>query len=137
MARKGNPISVRLDLNRSSDSSWFSDYYYGKLVYQDVNLRSYFGSIRPPTRLTFGFRLGRCIILHIFPKAHSFISFFPVDHITGSCRGVQARDWSYALSYSSSVSVCQLRSFCFRKQASMHLSLHSQSFCLIRCSTQS
>ncbi|CAI9119095.1 ribosomal protein S3 (mitochondrion) [Oldenlandia corymbosa var. corymbosa] len=73
MARKGNPISVRLDLNRSSDSSWFS-YYYGKLVYQDVNLRSYFGSIRPPTRLTFGFRLGRCIILH-FPK-RTFIHFF-------------------------------------------------------------
>nr|UEK25623.1 ribosomal protein S3 [Humulus lupulus] len=74
MARKGNPISVRLDLNRSSDSSRFSDYYYGKLVYQDVNLRSYFGSIRPPTRLTFGFRLGRCIILH-FPK-RTFIHFF-------------------------------------------------------------
>nr|UHJ18927.1 ribosomal protein S3 [Aragoa cleefii] len=74
MARKGNPISVRLDLNRSSDSSWFSDYYYGKSVYQDLNLRSYFGSIRPPTRLTFGFRLGRCIILH-FPK-RTFISFF-------------------------------------------------------------
>nr|UJP68203.1 ribosomal protein S3 [Dichondra micrantha] len=74
MARKGNPISVRRDLNRSSDSSWFSDYYYGKSVYQDVNLRSYFGSIRPPTRLTFGFRLGRCIILH-FPK-RTFIHFF-------------------------------------------------------------
>nr|AUD57058.1 ribosomal protein S3 [Mostuea sp. NW-2017] len=74
MARKGNPISVRLDLNRSSDSSWFSDYYYGKSVYQDVNLRSYFGSIRPPTRLTFGFRLGRCVILH-FPK-RTFIHFF-------------------------------------------------------------
>nr|AUD57062.1 ribosomal protein S3 [Colletoecema dewevrei] len=74
MARKGNPILVRLDLNRSSDSSWFSDYYYGKSVYQDVNLRSYFGSIRPPTRLTFGFRLGRCIILH-FPK-RTFIHFF-------------------------------------------------------------
>nr|AUD57096.1 ribosomal protein S3 [Paederia foetida] len=74
MARKGNPISVRLDLNRSSDSSWFSDYYYGKSVYQDVNLRSYFGSIRPPTRLTLGFRLGRCIILH-FPK-RTFIHFF-------------------------------------------------------------
>lgn len=74
MARKGNPISVRRDLNRSSDSSWFSDYYYGKLVYQDVNLRSYFGSIRPPTRLTFGFRLGRCIILH-FPKI-TFIHLF-------------------------------------------------------------
>nr|WON65706.1 ribosomal protein S3 [Spiraea chinensis] len=74
MARKGNPISVRLDLNRSSDSSRFSDYYYGKSVYQDVNLRSYFGSIRPPTRLTFGFRLGTCIILH-FPK-RTFIHFF-------------------------------------------------------------
>nr|YP_009871056.1 ribosomal protein S3 [Magnolia biondii]QKS32540.1 ribosomal protein S3 [Magnolia biondii] len=74
MARKGNPISVRLDLNRSSDPSRFSDYYYGKSVYQDVNLRSYFGSIRPPTRLTFGFRLGRCIILH-FPK-RTFIHFF-------------------------------------------------------------
>ncbi|GJS41762.1 ribosomal protein S3 [Tanacetum coccineum] len=43
-------------------------------LYQDVNLRSYFGSIRPPTRLTFGFRLGRCIILH-FPK-RTFIHFF-------------------------------------------------------------
>nr|YP_010954527.1 ribosomal protein S3 [Primula sikkimensis]WMV02090.1 ribosomal protein S3 [Primula sikkimensis] len=74
MARKGNPISVRLDLNRSSDSSWFSDYYYGKSVYQDVNLRSYFDSIRPPTRLAFGFRLGRSIILH-FPK-RTFIHFF-------------------------------------------------------------
>nr|WHE10429.1 ribosomal protein S3 [Vanilla odorata] len=74
MARKGNPISVRLDLNRSSDSSRFSEYYYGKLVYQDVNLRSYFSSIRPPTILTFGFRLGRCIILH-FPKM-TFIHFF-------------------------------------------------------------
>nr|BCT43258.1 ribosomal protein S3 [Musa beccarii] len=74
MARKGNPISVRLDLNRSSDPSRFSDYYYGKSVYQDYNLRSYFGSIRPPTIFTFGFRLGRCIILH-FPK-RTFIHFF-------------------------------------------------------------
>nr|P49386.1 RecName: Full=Small ribosomal subunit protein uS3m; AltName: Full=Ribosomal protein S3, mitochondrial [Brassica napus] len=74
MARKGNPISVRLGKNRSSDSSRFSEYYYGKFVYQDVNLRSYFGSIRPPTRLTFGFRLGRCILLH-FPK-RTFIHFF-------------------------------------------------------------
>nr|UTM91954.1 ribosomal protein S3 [Gastrodia angusta] len=73
MARKGNPISVRLDLNRSSYSSRFSE-YYGKSMYQDVNLRSSFSSIRPPTILTFGFRLGRCIILH-FPK-RTFIHFF-------------------------------------------------------------
>ncbi|KAL7174752.1 hypothetical protein ACSBR1_043930 (mitochondrion) [Camellia fascicularis] len=127
MARKGNPISVRLDLNRSSDSSRFSEgdresHRMGQsfpskgvggrcrcpgrtrllLRLEDhwktpgtracrerstlggrastvspghnVNLRSYFGSIRPPTRLTFGFRLGRCIILH-FPK-RTFIHFF-------------------------------------------------------------
>nr|YP_010021895.1 ribosomal protein S3 [Asparagus officinalis]QOL11718.1 ribosomal protein S3 [Asparagus officinalis] len=74
MPRKSNPISVRLDLNRSSDPSRFSEYYYSKSVYQDVNLRSYFSSIRPPTILTFGFRLGRCIILH-FPK-RTFIHFF-------------------------------------------------------------
>lgn len=41
-----------------------SIYHYGKLVYQDVNLRDHSGSIRPPTRKTFGFRLGRCIIHH-------------------------------------------------------------------------
>ena len=40
--RKGNPISVRLDLNRSSDSSWFSHFYYVKLVQQDITLGSYF-----------------------------------------------------------------------------------------------
>nr|WHE10393.1 ribosomal protein S3 [Crepidium sp. PLSPH 1011] len=74
MARKGNPISVRLDLNRSSYSSRFSEYYYGKSVYQDVNLRSYFSLIRPPTILTFGFRLGRCLILHFTKR--TFIHFF-------------------------------------------------------------
>ena len=43
-------------------------------MYQDVNLRDYFGSIRPPTRKTFGFRLGRCIIHHS-PK-RTFIHLF-------------------------------------------------------------
>ncbi|RZC88565.1 hypothetical protein C5167_016426 [Papaver somniferum] len=76
MGRKGNPIAVRLDVNFKSDSSWFSDYYYGKLVYQDVNLRSYFGSIRPPTKKTFGFRLGKCIVQH-FPKVTIVHNFLP------------------------------------------------------------
>nr|YP_010881205.1 ribosomal protein S3 [Pellia neesiana]WIA66953.1 ribosomal protein S3 [Pellia neesiana]WIA66994.1 ribosomal protein S3 [Pellia neesiana]WIA67035.1 ribosomal protein S3 [Pellia neesiana] len=77
MAQKVNPISVRLNLNRSSDPSWFSDYYYGKLLYQDFNFRDYFGSIRPPTGNTFGFRIGRCIIHH-FPK-RTFIHVFFLD----------------------------------------------------------
>nr|YP_004927675.1 ribosomal protein S3 [Treubia lacunosa]AEH99722.1 ribosomal protein S3 [Treubia lacunosa] len=82
MAQKVNPISVRLNLNRSSDSSWFSDYYYGKLLYQDLNFRDYFGSIRPPTGNTFGFRLGRCIIHH-FPK-RTFIHVFFLDRLSQS-----------------------------------------------------
>nr|WNR49266.1 ribosomal protein S3 [Acorus tatarinowii] len=90
MARKGNPISVRLDLNRSSDPSWFSDIYYGKLVYQDVNLRSYFGSIRPPSlSLAFGFRLGSCVIIH-FPKS-TFINFFIPRQPRRLKRGYQKR----------------------------------------------
>jgi len=31
MAQKVNPISVLFKLNHSSNSSWFSDYYYGNL----------------------------------------------------------------------------------------------------------
>nr|ACZ95631.1 ribosomal protein S3 [Taxodium distichum var. imbricarium]ACZ95634.1 ribosomal protein S3 [Taxodium distichum] len=79
MGRRVNPISVRLQLNRSSDSSRFSDYdcNHGEPVYRDVNLLVYFGSIRLPTRRgkTFGFRLGRCI-LHHSPK-RTFIHLFP------------------------------------------------------------
>lgn len=63
-------------MNRTPDSSWFSDYYYDKLVYQDVNMRSYFASIRPPTANTNGFRLARCVILH-FPKRTSIQLFLP------------------------------------------------------------
>ena len=77
MARKGNPISVRLDLNRSSDSSWFSDYYYGKFVYQDLNLRSYFGSIRPLTRLTLSIFLR--IILRMWGLEDGWL-----DHLTSN-----------------------------------------------------
>nr|YP_009277410.1 ribosomal protein S3 [Ophioglossum californicum]YP_010439828.1 ribosomal protein S3 [Ophioglossum vulgatum]AOH05881.1 ribosomal protein S3 [Ophioglossum californicum]UTD44874.1 ribosomal protein S3 [Ophioglossum vulgatum] len=92
MAQKVNPISVRLNLNRSSDSSWFSDYYYGKLLHQDVNFRDFFSEIFPSLFSTgerkktkegkrtrgknhkFDPRLGRCIIHH-FPKM-TFIHVF-------------------------------------------------------------
>jgi small subunit ribosomal protein S3 len=82
MAQKMNPISVRLNLNRSSDSSWFSDYYYKKLLYQDVNFRDYFDLIRPPTGKTFGLRLGKFIIHH-FPK-RTFIHLFFLDRLSRS-----------------------------------------------------
>nr|QPK67205.1 ribosomal protein S3 [Erodium gruinum] len=78
MARKGNPISTRLNLNRSSDSAWFTDFYYTDFVSQDVNLRSYFGSVhRPKTKKkNWGFRLGRSFIFH-FPKRTLIHFFFP------------------------------------------------------------
>nr|AKJ25850.1 ribosomal protein S3 [Erodium texanum] len=78
MARKGNPISTRLHLNRSSDSAWFTDCYYTDFVSQDVNLRSYFGSVhRPKTKKkNWGFRLGRSFIFH-FPKRTLIHFFFP------------------------------------------------------------
>nr|QKE23768.1 ribosomal protein S3 [Amethystea caerulea] len=50
--------------------------FYGKSFYQDLHLRSYIGSIRPPTRKRFGFRLGGCTIFH-FPKATDVRLFLP------------------------------------------------------------
>lgn len=74
MAQKVNPIAVRLRFNRSSDSSWFSDYYYSTLLYQDLNFRDYLSSIRQPNANKLGFRPGKCVIHH-FPK-RSLIHFF-------------------------------------------------------------
>jgi hypothetical protein len=59
---------------------------YGKLVYQGLNLRSYFGSIRPPTRLTFGFRLGRCIIGMVY----AMISMGALGFLVGIYRTILA-----------------------------------------------
>nr|QKQ14724.1 ribosomal protein S3 [Zygnema circumcarinatum] len=67
MSQKVNPIAVRLKLNRKSDSSWFSDYYYATLLYQDCNFKNYLSSIRQPTGTKLGFRPGRCI-MHHYPK---------------------------------------------------------------------
>nr|AKJ25852.1 ribosomal protein S3 [Geranium endressii] len=78
MARKGNPISTRLNLNRSSDSAWFTDLYYTDFVSQDVNLRSYFDSVHCPKtkKKNWGFRLGRSFLFH-FPKRTLIHFFFP------------------------------------------------------------
>ena len=67
MAQKVNPIAVRLHRNRFSDSSWFSDYYYAKLLHQDLHIRNYLDSIRQPSGNKLGFRPARCVIHH-YPK---------------------------------------------------------------------
>ena len=67
MSQKVNPIAVRLRLNRLSDSSWYSDYYYSKLLYQDINFREYLKLIKQPNANKLGLRTGKCII-HFYPK---------------------------------------------------------------------
>ena len=54
-------------------------YYYGKLMYQNVNLRSYFRS--PPTTKV---SLGRCVILHFSKRTfiHSFFFFTLNIHLS-------------------------------------------------------
>ena len=53
MSQKVNPIAVRLRLNRLSDSSWYSDYYYSKLLYQDINFREYLKLIKQLCKINF------------------------------------------------------------------------------------
>src|SRR6266496_2141229 len=50
MARKGNPISVRLDFNRSSDSSWFLGEEKKRLVEELLFLCILFFGTRKPFR---------------------------------------------------------------------------------------
>ncbi|CAM6054581.1 unnamed protein product [Sphagnum tenellum] len=67
MAQKVNPIAVRLNRNRLTDSSWFSDYYYAQLFHQDLHIRNYLYSIKQPVGNKLGFRPARCVIHH-YPK---------------------------------------------------------------------
>jgi ribosomal protein S3 len=74
MAQKVNPIAVRLGLNRSSESSWFSDYYYTTLFYKDLNCKHFLSSIRQPSGKKLGVRIARCVIHH-YPKRSVFHLF--------------------------------------------------------------
>uniref|UniRef100_K4C0S4 Uncharacterized protein n=1 Tax=Solanum lycopersicum TaxID=4081 RepID=K4C0S4_SOLLC len=62
VSRKPPPMKQEGSSSSHGGVTIDSIYYYGKSVYQDVNLRSYFGLIHPPTRLTFSFHLV------LFPK---------------------------------------------------------------------
>ena len=41
MGQKVNPIGLRLGINRTSDSRWFADRDYAKLLHEDLKLRKY------------------------------------------------------------------------------------------------
>ena len=62
---------------------------FGKLVYEDINLISYFASIRQSTRLTFGFRLGRSIIIPF--QKRTVIHFFIPRSLRRKKKGGESR----------------------------------------------
>ena len=65
MGQKTNPISLRININRNFDSSWFQDdsMKYSQLLHQDLQIREYLKSL-----FTFiGVHTGR-INLQVFPK---------------------------------------------------------------------
>nr|YP_008816145.1 ribosomal protein S3 [Roya obtusa]AGZ90393.1 ribosomal protein S3 [Roya obtusa] len=74
MSQKINPIAVRLKFNRTSDSSWFSDYYYSSLLFLDFNFQNYLKSITDKVGSKNGFQMQKCIIYHLPKKstAHLF-----------------------------------------------------------------
>jgi Ribosomal protein S3, C-terminal domain len=74
MAQKVNPIAVRLGLNRKSDSSWFSDFYYATLFFQDYHLRNSLNSLKQSSGNRLGLRTAKCIIHH-YPKKSSIHLF--------------------------------------------------------------
>ena len=65
MGQKTNPISLRININRNFDSSWFQDdsMKYSQLLHQDLQIREYLKSL-----FSFiGVHTGR-INLQVFPK---------------------------------------------------------------------
>lgn len=64
MGQKVNPISLRLPINRSVDSSWFSDAYNTKLMVQYIHLQKYIESL---FHLAPNLTLGRFFV-DVFPK---------------------------------------------------------------------
>lgn len=92
MGQKVNPIAVRLQVNRLSDSNWFSDYYYSTFFYHDVNLRKYFSLVKQPSSNKLGFRVGKCVIHH-FPK-RSFIHLFCLSE-QRSEESNTSRNWKF------------------------------------------
>lgn len=73
MGQKTNPISLRLNINRSFESSWFADnsFEYGKLLHQDLKIRQYVKSLFQ----YIGIQTGR-INIQIFSKKLVIHYFF-------------------------------------------------------------
>ena len=44
MAQKANPVSLRIDLNRKQDSSWFADFNYTKIMDRAFGIQRYLGT---------------------------------------------------------------------------------------------
>jgi len=65
MGNKVNPVSLRLQANRDTDSTWYSD-NYAEILKKNINLRSYLQQAYTTKKL-----LPGRMITNIYPKAQS------------------------------------------------------------------
>ena len=69
MGQKVNPISLRLEhTNRSFDNSWYSNYFYKKLITRDVSLQIFFNNFLKTLKLP----TGRYSIQHFQKKTQVY-----------------------------------------------------------------
>jgi hypothetical protein len=66
MGQKENPIALRLSINRTIDSSWYSDTNYASFHSYDCSIRKYLQNIYKSGKI-----LPSRIVSHILPKRHS------------------------------------------------------------------
>jgi len=66
MGQKENPIALRLSINRTIDSSWYSDTKYASLHSYDTSIRHYVQSIYKSGKI-----IPSRMVSHILPKRHS------------------------------------------------------------------
>jgi len=91
MGQKINPISLRLNINRNFDSSWFkeSSTKYNRLLHQDLKIREYLKSLFDSV----GIKTGR-INFRVFPKKVILYYFFHQPN-SERFRG-HSREWASA-----------------------------------------
>jgi ribosomal protein S3 len=91
MGQKINPISLRLNINRNFDSSWFkeSSTKYNRLLHQDLKIREYLKSLFDSV----GIKTGR-INFRVFPKKVILYYFFHQPNFE-RFRG-HSREWAAA-----------------------------------------
>lgn len=64
MGQKVNPISLRLGINRTWDSMWYTDKNYSNLFHEDLLVRKYIDSVFSNNNII----VSKCLIKRSFPR---------------------------------------------------------------------